>query len=111
VFIADCFLEHSFYREPFDRYWHTRIGTITEYLKTAEQEGLETGLVEDISRNAAHFWTTTLAFIEAEAHLNRWTPAEARRRDISVRAHTLVWQGLASGGLRYALISFSKREC
>jgi len=55
LLIVDCFLVRSDYAEPFDRYWHTRIGTIPEYLAKAE----EAGVLEDISHRTVHFWTTT----------------------------------------------------
>jgi len=108
VFIMDCFLGRTEYAEPFDRHWLTRIGTIDEYLTAAREAGLEAGAVEDISGLTRHFWTTTLALIEAEMQ-ERGTPAEqTERRDASHQAHALVRQGLVDGGLKYARMSFSK---
>lgn len=109
VFIADCFLGRSDCREQFDRYWHTQIGTITEYVTAAEQAGFKPELVYDISHNAQQFWAGTLALIEAEYREKSMTPSENARRASSAQAHTRMRQGLADGGLRYALLSFSKR--
>ena len=108
AFIIDCFLARSEYEEPFNRYWHTRIGTINDYFATAEEAGLRIELVEDISLRTEHFWTTTLALMQAEAREREASHAEAARLELSVRAHNLVRNGLTEGGLRYALMSFSK---
>lgn len=110
LFIVDCFLVQSEYAEPFDRYWHTRIGTIAEYLAAAEAAGLQPGMLEDISHRTVHFWTTTQALIQAEARGHALGPAEAAQHKASLRAHDLVRQGLISNGLRYAIMSFGKRR-
>ena len=112
VFIVDCFLGRPEYEEPFNGYWHTRIGTVAEYLGAAREVGLRPELLEDATRRTEHFWTTTLAIMEAEARENRLTPAERNRHARSMRAYSLLREGLADGGLRYALMSFSKnRDC
>lgn len=107
AFIMDCFLAKPEYREPFDHYWHTRIGTIDEYIAVAQEAGLLAGPVEEISHRIQHFWTTTLALIEAESKEAKQTPAERVRHKASVRAHAMMQQGLADESLRYALMSFS----
>jgi tocopherol O-methyltransferase len=108
AFIIDCFLARSEYEEPFNRYWQTRIGTIDEYFASARESGLRRELVEDISHRTGHFWTTTLALMQAEARERGANHAEAARLELSIRAHNLVRNGLTEGGLRYALMSFSK---
>ncbi len=108
VFIIDCFLGRSAYEVPFNRYWHTRIGTLDEYLAAARDAGLRTESVEDISLRTEHFWSTTVALIEAEAREAKAACAKTAYREASIRAHNLVRQGLVDGGLRYALIGFSK---
>jgi tocopherol O-methyltransferase len=110
LFIVDCFLVRSDYAEPFDRYWHTRIGTIAEYLAAAEEAGLQPGMLKDISHCIVHFWTTTQALIQAEAQDHELSPAEAVRHEASLRAHALVRQGLITNGLRYAIMSFRKYQ-
>jgi tocopherol O-methyltransferase len=109
VHIADCFLGRPEYEEPFNSYWHTRIGTIAQYLAAAEEARFRLESVQDISRRTEHFWTTTVALMEAEAREKTLGPGEIARRDASMRAHTLVRQGLVDAGLRYALMSFSKK--
>ena len=53
-----------------------------------------------------HFWTTTLALIEAESATAE--DAAAGRYAASFKAHRPVRDGLSDGGLRYAMLSFSK---
>jgi tocopherol O-methyltransferase len=109
VFIIDCFLESPLYAELFDRHWHTRIGTIDDYLVSAREAGLKAGSVFDISRRTEHFWTTTLALIEAESKTDPSCDPMAIRHTQSFKAHSMVREGLAGGGLRYALLSFAKQ--
>jgi tocopherol O-methyltransferase len=108
VLIADCFLGRPEYEKQFNSYWHTRIGTIAEYLAAARDAGLRLESVQDISGRTEHFWTTTVALMEAEAREKLLGPAEIARREASMRAHNLVRQGLVDEGLKYALMSFSK---
>jgi tocopherol O-methyltransferase len=108
VYIVDCFLGHPEYEEPFNLYWHTRIGTINEYLAAAQNAGLRNALIDDISDRTKHFWTTTLALIKAEAHDKKLSHAERLRYETSLHVHALVRQGLCDCGLLYAVMSFSK---
>jgi tocopherol O-methyltransferase len=108
VFIIDCFLARPKYEEPFNRYWHTRIGTVEGYLAAAQEAGLRIELVQDISHRTEHFWTTTVALMETEVREKLLGPAEIARHEASMRAHIQVRQGLADESLRYALMGFSK---
>lgn len=108
VFIIDCFLARLDYARAFDRYWHTRIGTIDEYLTAANDSRLRVVSVADISHRTVHFWTTTLALIQAEIRDLKLDPPEWVRHEASVHAHSLVREGLVSNGLRYCLMRFSK---
>lgn len=108
VFIIDCFLQRPQYADLFNRHWHTRIGTIEEYENAARAAGLKAGQVFDVTGRTEHFWTTTLALIEAESKRDRSTDSTPAQRTQSFQAHSLVREGLANGGLRYALLSFSK---
>jgi tocopherol O-methyltransferase len=106
VFIIDCFLEDPKYADLFNSHWHTRIGTIDEYFAAARESGLKTGSVVDVTDRTVHFWTTTLALIDAEAASAE--DIDASRYAASFKAHSLVKDGLAHGGLRYAMLGFSK---
>lgn len=108
LFVIDCFLAMPEYEAPFNRHWRTRIGTIAEYLAAAQEAGLWMNSIEDLSHRTAHFWTATLALIEAETKNIELRPPEAARREASLRAHALVRHGLQNEGLRYAMMSFAK---
>jgi tocopherol O-methyltransferase len=108
VFIVDCFVRRSKHEEIFNRHWRTRIGTINEYINVARAAGLRLESVHDISHRTQHFWTTTIALMEAEAKENELNSAEALRYEESLRAHAMVRQGLADSDFCYALMSFSK---
>ncbi len=90
VFILDCFLGRPEFEEPFNTYWHTRIGTTAEYLGSARNEGFRLFSVHDLSRRVKHFWTATLALMEAETREKNRGPAETARCDSSMQAHRLV---------------------
>jgi tocopherol O-methyltransferase len=110
IFIVDCFLEEPGYAELFNSHWHTRIGTIDEYIRAANDAGLKTGSITEVSDRTKHFWTTTLALIEAESKSDHSNDVTKTRSTASFRAHSMVREGLANGGLRYALLSFTKAD-
>jgi hypothetical protein len=66
--------------------------------------------VEELSHRVEYFWAMTLALIQAEARGKVLTPAEIAKFEEALRTHALVRRGLADGGLRYALMSFSKNR-
>ena len=53
-----------------------------------------------------HFWTTTLALIDAESASA--DDGARSRYAASFKAHRLVRDGLCDGGLRYAMLGFTK---
>jgi SAM-dependent methyltransferase len=110
VFITDCFLVRPEYEGLFNRHWHVRIGTIEEYRIAAREAGLREESVEELSHRVEYFWAMTLALIQAEARGKVLTPAEIAKFEEALRTHALVRRGLADGGLRYALMSFSKNR-
>jgi tocopherol O-methyltransferase len=108
LFVTDCFLVRAEYEELFNRHWHVRIGTIEEYRTAAWEAGLREESIDEISYRVENFWAMTLAFIHAEAQGKKLTTPEAAKLTEALQAHALVRQGLADGGYRYALMSFSK---
>ena len=110
AFIVDCFLARQQQAELFDRHWHTRVGTIDEYLTAARHAGLRVKRVEDVSHRTVHFWTITLALMAAEAKDETPSAAQVGRFEASSRAHAFVREGLSNGSLRYALISLFKER-
>ncbi len=108
VFIIDCFLEDLRYAELFNRHWRTRIGTIGEYRAAARESGLRSEAIADVTGRTVHFWTTTLALMEAESKSAGGAATDESRYAASRQAHGMVRDGLMNGGLRYALIAFAK---
>jgi tocopherol O-methyltransferase len=108
LFIADCFFEQPEYAELFNHHWHAPLGTLNEYLTAARGAGFREESVEEISHRTERFWGMTSLLIQAEARQRNLSPSEALKYEESLQVHTLVQQALADGGLRYALLSFSK---
>jgi tocopherol O-methyltransferase len=109
VFIFDCFLVRPEYEEPFNRHWCAQIGTMEEYLTAARQAGFLLKRIEDVSPLAVHFWTATLAFMEAETQTKSLSKLETGKLEESSRIHALVRQGLREGGLRHTLMAFVRQ--
>jgi SAM-dependent methyltransferase len=108
VFIFDCFLGRPEYEEPFNRHWCARIGSVGEYARAAREAGFRLEAFEDVSRQARHFWSTTIALIRAEARDARPGCSEGRTLEESLSIHDLVRKGLDDGGLTHMLLSFRK---
>jgi cyclopropane fatty-acyl-phospholipid synthase-like methyltransferase len=106
LFIYDCFVESPEFEEPFNRHWFAQIGTFEEYFAVAREAGFRPDLFEDISSLTRYFWTATMALLRAEATSR--SHGLDRRASLceSLRIHEIMHQGLASGGLRYAIMSF-----
>jgi len=107
VLIADCFLEDPKYEQPFRSHWCAQIGTLRDYLDAAHAAGFHEETVEDLSSAAERFWTLSLTLMSAEAGAFPPDPGVSSRSNASRLMHTLVRDGLASGGLRYLLLPFS----
>lgn len=97
--VADVFLGRPELAAPFDAYWHTRIGSLTEYLSAAHEAGLELELCQDISARTVNFWTLTLD-VRARERLAPVSPSVHASR----REHLRLQQGLMDGGLLYGFI-------
>ncbi len=108
VFIYDCFLERPELADPINRHWCAQIGTLNEYLDAAREAGFRQEVFEDVSHRTRDFWTLTIALAEAEARDKELTPFDLARFEESREVHALMRQGLSDGGLRYALLSFTK---
>jgi tocopherol O-methyltransferase len=104
VAIADCFLGRPELAGPFDRYWHTSIGTVEEYFRSAATAGLELELHQDISSRAVNFWTLTLDLLAREQELSRRSGNGGTGRTESQREHLRLQQGLLDGGLHYGMM-------
>jgi len=103
VAIADCFLGRAELAGPFDRHWHTRIGTVQEYLRAADAEGLELELHQDLSSRVVSFWALTMDMLSRERAAQ---PPEQRAvdRSASQREHLRLMRGFIDGGLHHGLL-------
>jgi SAM-dependent methyltransferase len=108
VAIADCFLGRPELAAPFDRYWRTRIGSVEEYLRAANEAGLELELHQDMSSRAVTFWALTLDLMtrEREADPTGQSPVG---RSVSQREHLRLMQGFIDGGLHHSLLVLKRR--
>jgi cyclopropane fatty-acyl-phospholipid synthase-like methyltransferase len=111
IFIFDCLLGrpgYSEYAEPFNSHWCSQIGTLEEYVAAAQGAGFTLTKVEDVSRQAVHFWTRTLAIMSMEAEGGTASAPEAARLEQSLRLHALLRRGLLDDGLRHTFLSFAR---
>lgn len=98
VFIYDCFLENKQFKKPFDDYWHSRIGSASDYLEDARKTGFRVTSLEDVTKFTAPYWSLSLALVTSEKG----------DKSESWKAHNLISRGLHEGGLQHALISLVK---
>jgi len=103
VAIADCFLGRQELAAPFDRHWHTRIGSVAEYLRAADAEGLELELHQDLSSRVVSFWALTIDMLARERAAQRSQPRTSAC-GVSQREHLRLMRGFIDGGLHHGLI-------
>jgi tocopherol O-methyltransferase len=108
LLLADCFLQQTEFKAPFDRHWCARIGSIAEYLAAARKAQMTLTMLKDASQLAANFWARTVALIRAEAQEGSEHPVEDPDTRESLYVHSLMRHALLRGGLRYELLSFIK---
>jgi tocopherol O-methyltransferase len=107
VLIADCFLEDREYERAFNAHWCAQVGTLREYLHAAQTAGFRQETMEDVSVQARRFWSLSLSLMRHEETARALDASSNARMEVSRRMHRLVRDGLASGGLRHLLLSFS----
>ncbi len=106
LFIADCFTSSDEVSRPFDRYWLTQIGSIREYMSTAEGVGFKVEGLLDLTSRTSRFWELSILysrrllrdFDESEQEADRL------RRSIKWQIQLLdIWN---SGKIMCALLRF-----
>ncbi len=106
VLIADCFLVDQKYEDPFNTHWCAQIGTLEEYLNAANGAGFREETIADVSNEAERFWSLSLSLMRSEETTREFNVSLSARLKTSRRMHTMVRDGLASGGLRQLLLGF-----
>lgn len=91
--VVDCFRADGRELPWFDAYWHTRVGTPSEYRDAFAAAGLGRVEVEDLGTRAMPFWTLSLAWIEKHER--------EEVRDRKRAAHEQLLGALSTGTLRY----------
>jgi hypothetical protein len=105
VFIGDSFARREEFREQFDLYFMTRIGTLDEYRIAATRAGFRLERVLDVTTRAAGFWKLSAAY-------SRLLLASAcgdelvKRLQRSIRWHTWFQEQWTDGAVTTALLSF-----
>lgn len=108
VFVLDCFLGRENVGPDFDAYWQTRIGTLEEYERAAEEQGFVVERVEALNDTTRDFWVWSLAHT---ARVFAATDDEAERARLlrSMAAHERLRDAFSDGGIRYLRLVLAKR--
>jgi hypothetical protein len=83
--------------------------SLEEYLTTARKARFTVEMIEDVSPRAVPFWTTTLAFMRAEARERSLSKSEVSKLEESLRINEMVRRALSEGGLRHLLLAFVRK--
>lgn len=88
--IQEHFLCRPEWTEFIDNYYKTRLGTLTEYIRAANQAGLELEQDEDITDGVAEFWVQSMAWSTAELDREQrtGTPSPIKRERLTESALT-----------------------
>lgn len=108
VFIADCFAVSEEIREPFDSYWLTRIGTLSEYKHTFQAAGFNLEGLLDLTSRTARFWEFNILY---SRRLLRALKVSEHEREMLIRSIKWQTQLLMSwriGGIMCALLRLKR---
>lgn len=103
VFVIDCFVGHADVAPPFDAYWHTRIGALTEYEAAAAANGFVVEDVTELNARCWRFWDWSLAYTARQLARAEADGDERERARLlrSQDAHGLLRDAFRDGGIRY----------
>lgn len=105
VFIADSFTDLDEVREPFDRYWLTRIGSLGEYIDAATASGFRLEATLDVTSRTSRFWEFSVLY-SSRLLRNPLLPGnEARRLRRSIRWQKQLMEMWRGYKLTCALLS------
>jgi tocopherol O-methyltransferase len=104
VFIADCFAMSEEIREPFDSYWLTRIGTLSEYEHTFQAAGFNLEGLLDITSRTARFWEFNILYSRRLLRALKVSEHEEERLLRSIKWQTQLLMSWRVGGIMCALL-------
>jgi len=109
VCIEDTFLGLPECREPFDRYWRTRIGAVSEYVRAAREAGFVLEGNVDLTEGTSEFWAQSIAWSRCILRSEEVDEAEARRLRISIRWHKYFHAAWLRRGIEVRLLKFIRQ--
>ena len=109
VCIEDTFLGREECREPFDRYWRTRVGPAAEYVRCAAEAGFALEGDVDLTAATAEFWVQSIAWSRRTLEGGELDDAEVRRLAESIRWHGYFHRAWLRRGIEVRLLKFRLR--
>ena len=107
VCIEDSFFVDPVWRAPFDAYWHTRIGSESEYVRAAGAHGFELVDRENATMRMAPFWRVSIAWNRAIL-ANTQDPDERARLVRSIDWHEHIHEAWCRGAVDCLLLRFRR---
>jgi SAM-dependent methyltransferase len=107
VFVVDCFTAERGVARDFDAYWHTRIGSLSEYERAASAHGFRFAKLEMLNARVVDFWELSLRRSRAELRAAD-TASEHARLTRSIAAHGELRTHLAGGRIQYARLEIEQ---
>lgn len=110
--IQEHFICRPEWTEFIDAYYKTRLGTLTEYIQSARQAGLELEQDEDITDRVAEFWVQSMAWNTAELDREQRTgeasPINRERLTESALTHGKLFRIWRDHAVETRLLLFRK---
>ncbi|WP_370942357.1 cyclopropane-fatty-acyl-phospholipid synthase family protein [Amycolatopsis sp. cg5] len=105
--VQDVFLERPQFREAFDDYWRTRIGTLDEYIEAARRAGFVLVGEKDITADTSEFWIQSGAWNDLRlAEVD--DAVEYQRLMESARWHANFYRAWRDEAISVRLLKFEK---
>jgi cyclopropane fatty-acyl-phospholipid synthase-like methyltransferase len=104
VFIADCFTVSDEIRKPFDAYWLTQIGALSEYVASSELANFKIEGLKDITSETANFWKLSMVYSRFILEASNISQRESDRLQRSIGWQTKLVNMWDSGMMQCALI-------
>ncbi|HEU0080069.1 MAG TPA: class I SAM-dependent methyltransferase [Longimicrobiaceae bacterium] len=106
VCVEDTFLGREECREPFDRYWRTRVGPAAEYVRCAAEAGFRLESDVDLTAATAEFWVQSAAWSRRTLEGGGLDDAEVRRLSESIGWHGYFHRAWLRRGIEVRLLKF-----